>query len=989
MGIDFPQGFDDTLNPDGTNYAFTSDGGANFANLGGFAFLTRALNVDASGAGPLITLSPESGEVAPGETVDITVTFDGTDQEFGLFETDILVNSNDEANPTVTVETDFTVSGGDADPAAIEVDPLELTAEVEIGVDNPPVDEETFSVTNVGGETLDFDLELGTTSFTAAAAAERLANLDRSVYGLGNPSVNADLKVAQATGLERARILAGETVLDSLFLDSGVDMPGDFLGFGAGGPAFGMAIRFEVPAGGFDLNAVRNAVRTEDFGATDVLLQVFGGDALPDPTQLLTEQLIPVESVDGSFDITLLNEPQQFEEGDVFWIVHNYPMGIDFPQGIDDTLVPDGTNYAFTTDGGANFTNLAGFAVLVRALNVDASGTGPLITLSPESGEVAPGETVDITVTFDGTDQEFGLYETDILVNSNDEANPTVTVETDFTVSGGDDPEPGITFVLINADTDTPIGPLVDGDVIDLAEFEGVNLNIEAIADGAGSVVFGFNGNANFRTESITPFALGSDDAGDFRPLNLPFGLNILTATPFSQAGGQGEEGISNTISFTVLNSSSNDDIIFSLVNADTDTEISILEEGDVINLDEIDANVNIEAIVDGVASVVFDFNGITRFRTENIAPFALGSDDAGDFRPTDLPMGMNVLTATGFSGGAGTGSIVASSTISFEVVREPVDGIVFSLVNADSDSAINVLQDGDIINLTEIASNINIEAIADGAGSVVFGFNGNANFRTESVAPFALGSDDEGDFRPLSLPTGINTVTATAFSLASGQGSVLATSTITFEVVRSDANTIVFSLVNADTDTEISILEDGDVIDLDEIGANVNIEAVIDGVASVVFGFNGNGRFAVENIVPYALGSDDAGDFRPLNLPLGLNILTATGYSQAAGQGTVLASNTINFTVVESSDMMAISLSPNPSTDRVELSISSQSQGMLLKASLVNLSGQVIYSNITCDFRNKKSEFLDVSGLTRGLYILVLTDENGNIVAQEKLVKN
>ena len=310
----------------------------------------------------------------------------------------------------------------------------------------------------------------------------------------------------------------------------------------------------------------------------------------------------------------------------------------------------------------------------------------------------------------------------------------------------------------------------------------------------------------------------------------------------------------------------------------------------------------------------------------------------------------MNVLTATGFSGGAGTGSIVASSTISFEVVREPVDGIVFSLVNADSDSAINVLQDGDIINLTEIASNINIEAIADGAGSVVFGFNGNNRFAVESIAPFALGSDDEGDFRPLSLPTGINTVTATAFSLASGQGSVLATSTITFEVVRSDANTIVFSLVNADTDTEISILEDGDVIDLDEIGANVNIEAVIDGVASVVFGFNGNGRFAVENIVPYALGSDDAGDFRPLNLPLGLNILTATGYSQAAGQGTVLASNTINFTVVESSDMMAISLSPNPSTDRVELSISSQSQGMLLKASLVNLSGQVIYSNITCD---------------------------------------
>ncbi|MEM1128723.1 MAG: DUF5060 domain-containing protein [Bacteroidota bacterium] len=109
-------------------------------------------------------------------------------------------------------------------------------------------------------------------------------------------------------------------------------------------------------------------------------------------------------------------------------------------------------------------------------------------------------------------------------------------------------------FTLVNADTDTDIGPLADGAVLDLAALPTLNLNVRANVTGTpGSVRFGYDGNANYRTENVAPYALEGDTNGNYRAWTPALGTHTLTATPFAQARGRGAAGTPLTIGFTVV----------------------------------------------------------------------------------------------------------------------------------------------------------------------------------------------------------------------------------------------------------------------------------------------------------------------------------------------------------------------------------------------------------------------------------------------------
>ncbi|THD67499.1 PKD domain-containing protein [Robertkochia marina] len=115
------------------------------------------------------------------------------------------------------------------------------------------------------------------------------------------------------------------------------------------------------------------------------------------------------------------------------------------------------------------------------------------------------------------------------------------------------------------------------------------------------------------------------------------------------------------------------------------------------------------------------------------------------------------------------------------------------------------------------------------------------------------------------------------------------------------------FSLVNADTNNDLFTINDGDLIDVNQIvGVGLNIRANTNPsqVGSVVFSLQGpisvNKK---ESVAPYAIFGDVSGNYNPGALPEGNYVLSATPYSESKGNGTPGATLLINFSIGQPSD--------------------------------------------------------------------------------------
>ena len=123
---------------------------------------------------------------------------------------------------------------------------------------------------------------------------------------------------------------------------------------------------------------------------------------------------------------------------------------------------------------------------------------------------------------------------------------------------------PAVTsLTLFNADTDLPLAgydPLPGGATLNLATLPTRNLNIRANTSPAtvGSVRFAYDGNANYRTENIAPYAIGGDNGQtpsgtpNYNAWTPAVGSHTLTVTPYAQGGGSA--GTPLTLTFTVTN---------------------------------------------------------------------------------------------------------------------------------------------------------------------------------------------------------------------------------------------------------------------------------------------------------------------------------------------------------------------------------------------------------------------------------------------------
>ncbi len=113
-------------------------------------------------------------------------------------------------------------------------------------------------------------------------------------------------------------------------------------------------------------------------------------------------------------------------------------------------------------------------------------------------------------------------------------------------------------FTLINSDSNTDIGNLFEGKVINLYT-TGNKLNIRADFDlgNERSVIFGLNQNPNFNTENAAPWAMaGDNNNGNYYNWTPALGNYTVTATAYSGLNGKGDLLASHAVSFTVINQS-------------------------------------------------------------------------------------------------------------------------------------------------------------------------------------------------------------------------------------------------------------------------------------------------------------------------------------------------------------------------------------------------------------------------------------------------
>ena len=107
-------------------------------------------------------------------------------------------------------------------------------------------------------------------------------------------------------------------------------------------------------------------------------------------------------------------------------------------------------------------------------------------------------------------------------------------------------------LTLIDAATDQPICPLNNGAVIDLSTTDrGINVRADVAGD-VRSVRFGLNDKANFKTESVAPFALRGDNRGNYSEWAPASGEYTITATPYPQPNAGGTPGTPLRVTFRV-----------------------------------------------------------------------------------------------------------------------------------------------------------------------------------------------------------------------------------------------------------------------------------------------------------------------------------------------------------------------------------------------------------------------------------------------------
>ncbi len=851
----------------------------------------------------------------PGESQIINVEF--TPATASVYEDEIVIVSNDAfGNENLSIP----LSGEGVPPPVIEVAPESF----ELSVTEGESVTETVTISNTGGSTLNYSLTPPYFAKAGEANQVMVQQYEKLEYAKIESKETPDTRV----GPKFLNASGGPGTFGYTWIDNNSGGPdydyiyisttGELIDVGADGNT-------TVPLP-FDFNFFGNVESSVTIAANGYLTfaPITGVDYV--------NMQIPDEANPNLFIAALWSdlEPQNgdgvYVQGNEEYFIVQYenvpgwglPPLVEIPEPVSFQVIlfPDGSikmqyknvNSTLRTTSTVGLEGPLGLSGLQVIFNTEYLTDELAITFSPPmTGTIEPGETAEIPVTFSAEGLEANqTYSGDITVSSNDPVTPEVLIPVSMEVV--ESPKI-VSFTLIDADSNTEIGNLNEGDIIDLDNYPQSNFSIVAHTGTVevGSVVFDLNGEVAYHIENIAPYSLNGDfdNATKYYPVEFPIGIHTITATPYSGSNGTGEAGISLTVTFEVIRTTPREVVRFTLIDANTHVEIGALNDGDTIDLDDYSQNsfsllANVSTAP--IGSVVFDLNGEEAYHIENIAPYTLNGDydNGSKYYPVEFSMGTNTITATPYSEPNGTGEAGIPLTVTFEVIRTNVPEVVsFKLIDTKTNTEVGTLSEGDVINLNDYPSN-NFSVVANigdaEVGSVVFDFNDEMGYTTENIAPFSLNGDFdkrsggkiEKWYYPVELEIGTNTITATPYFGSNGSGEKGVVLSVCFEVVNGNVNSKFATLTN----------------------------------------------------------------YSSKNIP---------------------------------DENVEISFYPNPVKDVVNFSLMGNTAD--LNGIMHNVNGEVVHKALI-SAKNGLEGSIDMSNLAQGMYILLLTDDNGNLVSQKKIIK-
>jgi PKD repeat protein len=433
-----------------------------------------------------------------------------------------------------------------------------------------------------------------------------------------------------------------------------------------------------------------------------------------------------------------------------------------------------------------------------------------------------------------------GQYTVTLTVTDNEGATGTATKQVN--VEG---PSPGgITFRLIDADTDQSIAELSNGQSVPVPGLPR-NLAMEVLtSESVGSFKIKVVGPGinHTKNESAAPYASFGDDSGDFRGRMLSEGQYTVTATPYSGRNATGEAGTPAEISFT-LGDDGNQPPVASFTTTSTIGPVPL----------EVAFDARASSDSDGqITSYHFDFGD--------------GNSDTGATTShTYSTAGNYTVTLTVTDNDGATGTTTKQITVSEDGMNlAPTASLV-----AEQTSGIGDLE-----------VNIDASASTDPDGTIVgyyFDF-GDGNTRPSTTPTTVYYYDTEGEY----------TVSVT---VTDNQGATASASQIVTVENFPGTSIAGFKLIDAQQDVSIGYWNYGyGYTSFCEIPESLGVEVVPSGtVGSIKIEVEGPGisTSMVENGAPYSSFGDDGDDIFGMQFSEGTYNITATAYSGRDATGT------------------------------------------------------------------------------------------------------